>query len=43
MYLKKSYDKRKNRTYLSIIHGYRDENGKTETLRHGNVRIHESE
>ena len=31
MYLKKSYDKRKNRTYLSIIHGYRDKNGKTKS------------
>jgi hypothetical protein len=31
MYLKKSYDKRKGRIYLSIIHGYRDENGKTKS------------
>ena len=31
MYLKKSYDKRKNRTYLSIIHGYRDADGKTKS------------
>ena len=31
MYLKKSYDKKKNRTYLSIIHGYRDKDGKTKS------------
>lgn len=29
MHLKKAYDKRKNRTYLSIVHGYRDTEGKS--------------
>lgn len=29
MYLQKIYDKRRNKTYLSVARGYRDENGKT--------------
>ena len=29
MHLKKAFDKRKNRTYLSIVHGYRDSEGKS--------------
>ena len=29
MYLQKIFDKRRNKTYLSVARGYRDENGKT--------------
>ena len=29
MYLQKIYDKRRNKTYLSVARGYRDKNGKT--------------
>ena len=32
MYLKKSTNKKTNRTYLSIASGYRDENGKSKTV-----------
>ena len=31
MYLRRAYDKRKKRTYLSIVHGYRDSNGKSKS------------
>ena len=31
MHLKKSYDKRSGRTYLSIVHGYRDTDGKSKS------------
>ena len=29
MYLQKIFDKRRNKTYLSVARGYRDQNGKT--------------
>jgi len=31
MHLKKAHDKRNGRTYLSIVHGYRDTNGKSKS------------
>jgi len=31
LYLKKSFDKKKNRTYMAIVHGYRDTTGKSRT------------
>jgi len=31
LYLKKSFDKKKNRTYMAIVHGYRDATGKSRT------------
>jgi len=31
MYLKKSFNKKTGRTYLSIVHGYRDQEGKSRT------------
>jgi len=31
MHLRKAHDKRINRTYLSIVHGYRDSNGKAKS------------
>ena len=31
MYLKKSFIKKTGRTYLSIVHGYRDQDGKSRT------------
>ena len=38
MYLQKIFDKRRNKTYLSVARGYRDENGKQNT-KHFNILV----